>query len=113
MNRTLNHKGHVLLALLFTAVFFVSMLVKPMHILFVHHDLSEITILHSNKPIVSNSYENDCPICDFDFCFFVSNTQINIPKAGEIYAIELTPQVVDCIVNHTSHHFQLRAPPVF
>lgn len=113
MNKTSGNKVHVLLSLLLTAVLVGTLLIKPAHILLVHHDLSELTTEHSEQTTLSNPHHSDCAICDFEFCFFISTGQVNVPKVCEVYANELTPQIVDCIVNQTSHHFQLRAPPVF
>jgi len=112
MNGTINHKGHVFIALLLAVVLASSMLAKPLHILFVHHDLARISPVYSTQATVSNSQETDCPICDFEFCFFIANSQTNLPEISEIYAKALTPEVIDLIVNQTSHNFQLRAPPV-
>ena len=112
MNRTSIHKRQIYFALLLLVVFTGSILIKPIHILLVHHDLTEMTAIQTDKAEVSTPSHHDCAICDFEFCSFVSQHQVDLPKVSEIYAKELTPQVIDFISNQTSHHFQLRAPPV-
>jgi len=112
MNRTSIHKRQIYFALLLLVVFTGSMLIKPIHILLVHHDLTEITTTQPDKIVVTTPAHHDCVICDFEFCTFISQHIVDLPKVSEINAKELTPQVVDFISNQTSHHFQLRAPPV-
>ena len=112
MNRTSILKRQTYFALLLLVVFTGSMLIKPIHILLVHHDLTEISAIQTDKTEVSTPSHHDCAICDFEFCSFISQHIIDLPKVSEIYAKVLTPQVVDLISNQNSHHFQLRAPPV-
>ena len=113
MNRTSILKRQTYFALLLLVVFTGSILIKPVHILLVHHDLTQITTTKPDKTVVSIPSHHDCAICNFEFCSFISQHQVDLPKVSEIYAKELTPQVVDFIANQTSHHFQLRAPPVY
>jgi hypothetical protein len=112
MNRISILKRQTYFALLLLVVFTGSILIKPVHILLVHHDLTEITTIQPDKTVVSTPAHHDCAICDFEFCSFISQHIVNLPKVSEIYAPELTPQVVDFISTQNSHHFQLRAPPV-
>ena len=113
MNRTFIHKRQTYFALLLLVVFTGSILIKPIHILLVHHDLTEMTNTQPDKIVVTTPTHHDCAICDFEFCSFISQHIVDLPKVSEIYAKELTPQVVDFISTQNSHHFQLRAPPVF
>ena len=113
MNKILSHKVHVLLALLLTAVLFGSIIVKPLHILLVHHDLAEIINPHSNEITLSNPHHHYCAICDFEFCSFIPQKQVIVPQVNIIYANELALRTVACFVSGSSRHFQLRAPPVF
>jgi hypothetical protein len=112
MNRTSILKQQTYFALLLLVVFTGSILIKPVHILLVHHDQTQIANSQTDRKVVSTPSHHDCAICDFEFCNFISQHQVDLPKVSEIYAAEVTPQVVDFISNQNSHHFQLRAPPV-
>ena len=107
-----NHKVHAFLALFLITVFFSTFLVKPVHVLFVHHNLTEKVPIEPDKATISNPTDNDCPICDLEFCFFLSTNQIEIQKVPTIFSEQQTLQTVDCLLNKASQHFQLRAPPV-
>ncbi len=111
MHLTIKHKAHALLALLLSAVLFGSILAKPVHILLVHHDVAETLKVHSDFGVLSNSHR-DCSICDFEFCSFIPQGQVAVPKVNIIFAKEIAPATIDCRINQTPHHFQLRAPPV-
>jgi hypothetical protein len=113
MHRTLNHKIHVLSSLFLLTVLLGSILVKPIHILLVHHDLTERIEVTSHEISISNSHQQDCAICDFEFCTFIPQSQISIPQMTVIVRNEQTPPTVDCFVNTSTHLFQLRAPPTF
>jgi hypothetical protein len=112
MNRTSIHNRQTYFALLLLVVFTGSIFIKPVHILLVHHELTEITNTQPEITVVTIPTHHDCAICDFEFCTFISQLIADLPKVSEINAKELTPQVVDFVSNQTSHHFQLRAPPV-
>lgn len=105
-------KVHAFLALFLTAVFFSTFLVKPVHVLFVHHNLTEKVPIQPDKATISNPTDNDCPICDFEFCFFLSTNQFEIQKVHAVFTEQQTLQTIDCLINKASQHFQLRAPPV-
>jgi hypothetical protein len=109
---SLKHKVHALLALFLTAVLFGSMLGKPVHILLSHH-YEETAALNnfSTSGEISNPH-SDCPICNFEFCSFIPQSQVHVPKADVAFAQEITPRTADRIIIQTSHHFQLRGPPV-
>jgi len=108
---TTKHKAHALLALLLSAVLFGSILVKPLHILLLHHDVTETLKVHADLGVVSNSHR-DCSICDFEFCSFIPQSQAAVPAADAIFAKEISPATIACRINQAPHHFQLRAPPV-
>jgi hypothetical protein len=112
MNKIPKQKVHVLLALFLSAVFFSTFLVKPVHILFVHHNLTVRLPVQSDKAILTIPSDADCPICDFEFCFFLSTDQPVIQKTLDSFAELQIPHTIDCFVHQTSHHFLLRAPPV-
>ena len=112
MNNKLKNKVHVLLALFLTVVLSGTILVKPVHILLVHHELTETSPVHSNGTSLANPDHPDCPICNSEFCSFISSCSVNVPKVTVTYANELTLRTVDRLTDITSHYFQLRAPPV-
>ncbi|MDP4239159.1 MAG: hypothetical protein Q8904_06775 [Bacteroidota bacterium] len=113
MNRILKNKGRALSALLLSAVLVGTLLIKPVHILLVHHEMTQTNGGHSGWTAITQPLHHDCPICDFEFCSFISQTHAAVPKAAITFAKELAPQTIDCLVNRSSHHFQLRAPPVY
>ncbi len=108
----LKHKFHALVALILSAVLLGSLLVKPVHILLVSHNRADTLKVQSDFGVISNP-SHDCSICNFEFCYFIPQSQIHVPKADMTFAQEITPRTVDRIINQTSHHFQLRGPPVF
>jgi hypothetical protein len=111
MSQFIKCKVHAFVALLFSAVLLVFLLVKPVHILFVSHDRVETLKLQSDFGVFSNSHHN-CSVCNFEFCSFIPQAQVHIPKADISFAQKITPQTIDRIIKQTSHHFQLRGPPV-
>ena len=112
MGITKQYKGRVMLALLLTAVLTGSLLIKPAHILFVHHERTEI--IHGGFPqnTVSPFHARDCSICDFEFCSFIPQKQVIVPQVTMFSLNELASRTVACFVCNSSHNFQLRAPPV-
>lgn len=107
---SLKHKVHALVALLFSVVLLGSLLVKPVHILLVSHDRAETLKVQSDFGVVS-VLGHDCSICNFEFCSFIPQSQVHVPKADVAFAQEITPRTIDRIIKQTSHHFQLRGPP--
>lgn len=111
MGITRRYNGRVVLALLLTAVLIGSLLIKPAHILFVHHERSEIIHGESPQKTVSPSHGHDCSICDFEFCSFIPQKQVIVPQVTMFSLNELASRTVACFVFNSSHNFQLRAPP--
>ena len=102
---------HSIYALFLAAVFMSTFLIKPLHIIIAHHDSHDFAIVHSERATVSTAGESNCPICDFEFCSFVSADKIDIQKTPECFADNFTPQTIDCQIQKSSHNFLLRAPP--
>ena len=111
MGKTIRYNGRALLALLLTAVLVSSLLIKPAHILFVHHDRSEATHTGHSLSNVSTYQDHDCSICDFEFCSFIPQKQVIVPQVTMFSLNELASRTVACFVCNSSHNFQLRAPP--
>jgi len=111
MGITRRYSGRVLAALLLTAVLTGSLLIKPAHILFVHHERSEIVHAEFPQNTVSPFHARDCSICDFEFCSFIPQKQVIVPQVTMFSLNELASRTVACFVCNSSHNFQLRAPP--
>ena len=110
MNKTINHKGHIILAFLLSGVLLSSILIKSIHILIVHHDVSELFNIHQNQ-LISEPHHTDCAICNLVFCSFVPQRQVIVPQVN-IITYELASGTVACFVSALCYHFQLRAPPI-
>jgi len=111
MNKIVKHTIQSRYALLFLAVFVGSLLVKPAHLLFAHHGHSEAESTHHDGQTVSNNHNNDCPVCDFEFCTFIPQKQITVPQISVIVREDQPVRTVACLAVQSSHLFQLRAPP--
>ncbi|MFZ4726408.1 MAG: hypothetical protein ACOYMD_13310, partial [Paludibacter sp.] len=93
------------------AVFVGSLLIKPAHSFFVHHEHSDGICTTEHEHAVTTDHYKDCPVCDFEFCTFIPQKQISIPQTTMIASNEQTPCTVACLANNSYHLFQLRAPP--
>jgi len=111
MSKTTIHKGNILLALLLSVVLSGSILIKPVHILFAHHDRTAIMAPASGNKTLAIPDNHDCVICDFEFCSFIPQKQVIVPQVNVILITELASRTVTCFTNTSSHNFQLRAPP--
>ncbi|MDD4969425.1 MAG: hypothetical protein PHT07_08350 [Paludibacter sp.] len=112
MNRTNRQTGRILAALFLSAMLVGSILIKPVHVLFVHHDRTEILHDHASHKAVSTLHNDDCAICDFEFCSFIPQKQVIVPQVNVFSFKELAFRTVACFVANSSNDFQLRAPPV-
>ena len=111
MNNIPKYKAPVFLALLLSAVLTGSILIKPVHILLIHHGQTEQTDIYSCQKTFSIHHDHDCAICDFEFCSFIPQKQVIVPQVTLISIIELTLREIACFTKTSSHNFQLRAPP--
>lgn len=111
MYRTAKHNLQSLFALLILVVFVGSLLIQPVHTLFVHHELSEGICSSEHGQAVTTDHYKDCPICDFEFCTFIPQKQITIPQAAVFFHNEQILHTVACLASKSTHLFQLRAPP--
>jgi len=98
-------------ALLLLVVFVSSLLIKPVHILLAHHDLSEGVCTNEIGQTITIDHYNDCPICEFEFCTFIPQKQIAVPQVIVIVSKEQTLRTVACFANNSIQLFHLRAPP--
>ncbi|HRZ98317.1 MAG TPA: hypothetical protein P5084_12240 [Paludibacter sp.] len=98
-------------ALLLLAVFLSSLLIKPAHILFSHHEhVSEVIHNHENAQFATSHYEY-CAILDYEFCTFIQHTKTELPQVNFRIFSDQTTHTVACLASTPSHLFQLRAPP--
>jgi len=105
-------KYKLFFALLLTFLLTGSMVIKPVHILLVHHELANDTNIDPVHKTLSTLHNQDCAICDFEFCSFIPQKQVIVPQVNIIYTHELASRMVACFVCISSHNFLLRAPPV-
>jgi len=113
MNKTDKHTIQSRFALLLLVVFVGSLFIKPVHVLLAHHDLSDGICTTDHCQAVTTDHCTDCPICEFEFCTFIPQTQTGILQITVIVQNEQTRPTVDGLVSISTHLFQLRAPPVF
>ncbi len=93
------------------SVFVGSMLIKPIHVFFLHHLTPEKVQVLTDQKTISTPGENVCPICDFEFCFFIDHETVDLPKAVFYSTNNISPKLNDLAVKRIINHFQLRAPP--
>jgi hypothetical protein len=107
------YTGNVLIALFLLTVLTGSIVIKPAHILFVHHEHSEIIQNCFPQKVLSILHTHDCSICDFEFCSFIPQKQVTVPQVNILCLKEPVIQTVSSFVTNSSINFLLRAPPVF
>ena len=112
MNNKTRKTVQVTLALFLTMVLTSTFLLKTTHILFSHHCLTVRVPVQSDMTILTTLSDNDCPICNFEFCSFLPENLPDNQKVPDLFSEPEIPSTIDCIVYKTSHRFQLRAPPV-
>ena len=111
MNIFTKQTTHQLFALLLLAVFVSSLLIKPAHIVFSHHEHeSEVIHIQDEAEFTANHYEY-CAILEYEFCTFIQHTKTELPHVNFRICSEQTLHTVTCLANISSHIFQLRAPP--
>jgi hypothetical protein len=111
MNKTAKHIHQSQFALILLAVFIGSMLIKPAHSFFVHHEHSVSICTSEQREALTTDHYKDCTVCVFEFCTFIPQKQICIPQATVIVRKEQIVRTVTCLANNSTHLFQLRAPP--
>jgi len=110
-NRSI-YKYQTYSALLLAFLLIGCILIKPAHILLIHHERAECTNFDPVHKILSIHHDHDCAICNFEFCSFIPQKQVIVPQVNITYTIELASRMVACFVGTSIHNFQLRAPPV-
>jgi hypothetical protein len=111
MNKSQQYTTPSRFALLLLAVFVGLLIAKPVHSLLVHHDHLEGVCANQHEPALTTDHFKECPVCDFEFCTFIPQKQINVPQIVELIAKQQTVRTVSCFANTFTHLFQLRAPP--
>jgi hypothetical protein len=112
MNKKSQFKATSTLALLLLAVFVISVAFKPIHVLLSTHHSTENVCKHLDSESITDQHQDSCPVCEFEFCLFIPQNQFNLPQLVANLEGKLTARIFSCLVHQSSHHFQLRAPPV-
>lgn len=111
MTTKIKFKTNPFFALLLLVVFLFALVYKPVHILTNSHhsDICDNCVQPHQQSI--NTHHNTCPVCEFEFCTFIPQDQIFIPRAIVILERKLTARTLSCLTQQASQHYQLRAPP--
>lgn len=112
MGKIKHYTGNVLIALFLSAVLTCSILIKPVHILFVHHDHSELNHACFPQKVLSTIHDTDCSICNFEFCSFIPQKQVALPQVNIFSLKEPATRTDAYFYCNYPLSFQLRAPPV-
>lgn len=112
MKREIKNRVRFVFGWIVLLVFLGSLTIKPIHVLLDHHKLGVEMNTRSNEKTITNHHP-DCAICDFEFYTFIQQNQEKLQDSNQIFAKEPAPKLTSCIPNQASHHFLLRAPPVF
>jgi hypothetical protein len=99
------------IALLLTSLLFFSYVVKPVHVLIVHHDLASRLEVPSENAELSIPNHHDCSICNFEFCSFIDHEKPKIPSVVFTLSQELGTSVPAAVQYYSARFFSLRAPP--
>ena len=87
-----------------------AILIKPIHFLWVHHD---VIVVHNEETKISSPVEQDCPICDFEFFLYTSETVHLLPQAAILpHQTELSIETREAF-DSLSLSASLRAPPAW
>jgi len=108
MNLTVKHTFRAQIALLLLSLFLGALCMKPLHVLFIHHEQNGHFL---SENAISGEHQHNCPVCNFEFCEFIPRKAIVVPTAYCSFHKEQTPRIVACLIRQSSHLFQLRAPP--
>ena len=100
------------IAMFLTSLLFFSYVVKPVHVLIVHHNLSSRLEVPPGKAEISTPNHHDCSICNFEFCSFVDQEVTKVPTVVFAISQELGSLVPMAIQYYSAPFFSLRAPPV-
>jgi len=92
------HKYKSFFSLLLTSLLIGSILIKPIHILLIHHEQTELTNIDPDHKTLSVLQDNNCAICDLGFYFFIPQKQVIVPQVNITYTFELAPRMVACFV---------------
>lgn len=95
-----------------TSLLFFSYVVKPVHVLVVHHNWASQIHVASDHDELSTPNRHDCSICQFEFCSYIPQDFTEIPFVAFTFSQELISAVPDGILYYSAYTFSLRGPPV-
>lgn len=100
------------IALCLTALLAFAYGVKPVHVWLAHHDVAAGLSDPGGVATVSTPHHHDCSVCQFEFCSFIEQDDVQLPIAGFDYSLSLTNPVPTALCYYATPLFLLRAPPV-
>ncbi|MDY0090359.1 MAG: hypothetical protein RBR78_08325 [Flavobacteriaceae bacterium] len=92
-------------------IFMGTMLFEPLHYFIFSHKHIDTTH-HETKPSIHSVAEN-CPVCDFHFCFFINDALIYREKYFGEYILKTNDKIVNKNTVSVNLHKKGRAPPVW
>jgi hypothetical protein len=99
-----------ILAILLLSLMFGAILIKPIHLFWVHHD---IIVMHDEETKISFPVEQDCSICDFDFFLYTPQTVHLLPEAALLPHQPESAIEIRKAFDSLSASVSLRAPPAW
>ncbi|MFV0468478.1 MAG: hypothetical protein ACK5MK_06075 [Dysgonomonas sp.] len=100
------------IAILFVGLFFSTILLKPLHFLFVDHNeehpISATAATGSNS---TASHEHDCNICQFNFQYFTTHQFAEITHYIRTHFLKIEVYEVLAYFSQQATYISLRAPP--
>lgn len=109
-SRKRKNNVRLLSAVLLTAMFISTMLFEPLHYFFISHGHTE-TIRYETNPDIHSGQEN-CPVCDFDFCTFINDVVIYQERCFESDISRVNNRVTNAVIISDNLHKKGRAPPI-
>lgn len=88
-----------------------AVLVKPLHVFIIDHSCLYNSVSDHLHDEFNNFKDTDCPICDFEFCQIIPQSDTEVPTAVSFPYHQFVVHEVDCFVENSAYYFDLRAPP--
>lgn len=109
--RKRRNKVNLLSVFVLMVLFTGSMLFEPLHYFFISHKHTETSHCET-KPDIHSVPEN-CPVCDFLFCFFINDVSIYQEKHFQHHISKTNDKVINKNTALVNLHKKGRAPPVW
>jgi hypothetical protein len=107
-----DNRFRMAIVLFFVMLLGVSYVMKPLHMLITHHDLSFQSHVQVKKQLVSKPNHHDCSICSFEFCSYIKQESNYLPEVNQNFIQELIVGIPVEITYYKPTLLLLRAPPV-